>query len=197
MVFPILKSAYLTALILHNRREVKMVSKKRRSKPAVVRDEARYFNNSGLSPAHALSRLAEKHGDDAPSADTYGRWMREGKKDGSWRDWKKSSNLPATMSPKRDAQVSFIDDAVLHFSFVAARKSVVEHSSSSTEEAHLRAVLWDVHWLYEPGAEVLTALRKSLRPYIKEYRANPGQFSSLPSVEENHFLDTILKEDDE
>jgi hypothetical protein len=155
------------------------------------------MNNRGFAPKHVLDYLIKKYGNDAPSEDTYGRWMRKGKKDGSWRPWRVSGDLPATMTPDRDAQVSGIDDAILHLSFVAAKKCVVQHSSSSTEEAHLRAVLWDVHLQYEPGAEVLTALRKSLRPYIKEFRANPSQFSSLPSVEENDFINTMLKEEDE
>ena len=156
------------------------------------------MNNKGFPPADVLDYLIKKYGvDDAPSEDTYGRWMRAGKKDGSWRPWRAGGDLPATMSPDRDAQVSGIDDAILHLSIVAAKKSVIQHASSSSDEAHLRAVLWDVHWLYEPGAEVLTNLRKALRPYIKDYRANPGQFSSLPSIEEEHYIDIILKEEDD
>jgi hypothetical protein len=60
-------------------------------------------------------------------------------------------------------------------------------------------VLWDVHWLYEPGAEVLTNLRKALRPYIKGYRANPEQrqVMSLPSVEDAYYIETIMKEVDD
>ena len=174
-----------------------MVSKKRRSKPANVREDGREMNNYGHSPTDVLDYLITKHGDDAPSLDTYKRWMRAGKKDGTWRDWKKSSNLPATMKPNRKAQVSGINDAVLHFSFVAAKRFVVEHANTSSEQAHIRAVLWNVHNLYEPGAEVLTALRKSLRPYIKEFRANPSQFSSLPSVEEDHYIYTMAEEVDD
>jgi hypothetical protein len=177
-----------------------MVSKKRRSKPVQVRNDARDFNNFGLSPTEALNRLVEKYGDDAPSEDTYKRWMREGKKDSSWSDWKKSSNLPATMRPDRKAQVSFIADAMLHLSFVEARRSVAQHAmNSSSDDACLRDVLWDVHNKYEPGPEVLTALRKSLRPYIKEYRASPEirRSASFPAIADAYHLETILKEVDE
>ena len=95
-----------------------MVSKKTRNKPPEVRREAQERNNNGFSPTDVLIYLIDRYGnEDAPSLDTYKRWMRAGKKDGTWLDWKKSSNLPATMKPNRKAQVSGINDAVLHFSF--------------------------------------------------------------------------------
>ena len=178
-----------------------MVSRKRRSKPPIVRQEAQRMNNYGIAPADVLDYLIEKYGaEDAPSMDTYKRWMRDGKKDGSWLNWRIGADLPATMKPDRKAQVSFIDDAILHLSIVAAKRSVAEHAMNSSSDTDcIRAVLWDVHQLYEPGAEVLTNLRKALRPYIKDYRANPEQRQgfSLPSVEDAYYIETIMKEVDD
>ena len=158
------------------------------------------MNNNGFSPKDVLNYLISKYGEDAPSEDTYRRWLREGKKDGSWLDWKIATDFPATMKPDRKTQVSGIADAILHLSIIAAKRSVAQHAmNSSSDDACLRAVLWDVHNLYEPGAEVLTNLRKSLRPYIKAYRANPGErmVASLPSMRDEHYIETIMKSEDD
>ena len=166
-----------------------------------IREEGRVMNNNGMEPVFVFNHLVNKYGvEDAPSWDTFKRWRREGKADGTWTPWRVLSDFPATMKPDLKTQVSGINDPILHLSIIAAKKSVAQHAmNSSSDTACIRAVLWDVHQLYEPGAEVLTNLRKALRPYIKDYRANPEQRQgfSLPSVEDAYYIETIMKEVDD
>ena len=162
-----------------------------------VREEGRVMNNFGHDPKAVFDHLFEKYGvGDAPSLDTFKRWRREGKADGTWTPWRiAASALPATMMPARTAQVSEIDDAILHLSIIAAKRSVAEHSAnSSSDTALIRAVLWDVHQQLEPGMPVLSHLRKSLRGYIKAFRANPV---SLVSAEDAVHIEAIMKEVDD
>ena len=163
------------------------------SKPTVVKQEAQALNNGGIDPPSAIVKLQLKYGNDAPSAETYKRWRRE---DG-WILWKTGTGLPATMKPDLKADVSQINDAILHLSTIAAKRAVIEHDSPSDPIKNtIRAVLWDVHQQLEPGAAVLSHLRKALRKFIEESRASTTSFVALK--DEEH-IETIMKEveDDE
>ena len=167
-----------------------------RSKPPKVRQEGREMNNKGIDPVTVFNHLDEKYGSDAPSWDTYKRWRREGKADGSWIPWRiAASDLPTTMQPDLTADVSQIHDAILHLSIVAAKRAVIEHDSPNNPIKNtIRAVLWDVHQQLEPGAPILSYLRKALRGYIKEYR---GSTTSFVALKDEEHIEKIMKEVDD
>ena len=149
------------------------------------------MNNAGIDPPSAIARLQLKYGEDAPAAETYKRWRTEE----GWIPWKTAgTGLPATMKPDIKADVSLINDAILHLSIIAAKRAVIEHDSPSNPIKNtIRAVLWDVHQQLEPGAAVLSHLRKALRQHIEAYRASTASFVALK--DEEH-IETIMKEVD-
>lgn len=145
-------------------------------KPKEVKLRGRSLNNGGLDPAAVLKRLDEEFGPDAPSEKQYRRWMKES----GWLNYKIVDDLPATMNPDIDADVSNIKDPILHLSVLAAKRSVVRHDSPSIPITNtIRAVLLDVHYALEPGANVLSHLRRSLRSYIRQNRGSPNGWVSL------------------
>ena len=164
-----------------------------RKKPPLVEERCRVLNNAGLEWAIIEERLQDQFGIGvmgAPSWETFKRWR---KKPG-WLPYKTgSSDLPLRMKPDLEANVSGINDAILHLSILAAKRSIPVHDAGSTPiKTIIRAVLWDVHQALEPGAPVLSHLRKwVIRDEIQAYRDSR---STLVFLDDEDPIETIMKE---
>ena len=160
--------------------------------PAVIKQKSHSLNDAGLAPDLVVIRIEEED-EFRLSQRTVERWRQ---KEG-WADYRKVADLPATMKPALDSDISHIKDPILHLSVLAAKRAVQQHDSPSNPiPSTIRLVLLDVHQQLEPGAHVLSHLRKSLWSYIKEYRESDSQSHTGPvSFEDEAQIEEIMKEE--
>ena len=109
---------------------------------------------------------------------TVKRWMQGNPKKDElpWINWKKIDDLPLTSNKDDNHNLSGINDAVLHFSILAAEESVPQHYSQSGAKSYkgrkdiIRKVLLDVQARTRPKGRVLAYLAFTYLPdYIKRF----------------------------